>query len=177
MPTACFTGHRQINGEYYSHDNPTKEWLALRNQLQATITSFVKERNVDHFISGMAIGVDSVAVESVALVRAFGGSTVNIVAAIPFPSQASAWPAAAQARWLELRGLCSVNVVVSADPYSPQKMQICNMWMVEHSDYVIAVWDGVQKGGTWNCIQYAQLMGKPVFHIHPITLATVWLQA
>lgn len=176
MTTACFTGHRQVNGAYYNHDNATKEWVALRNHLQTTVQSFMVDGGVDHFISGMAIGVDSVAVESVALVRAFG-HPASLTAAMPFPSQASAWPSAAQARWLELRGLCNENVVVSVDPYTPQKMQIRNVWMVDHSDYVIAVWDGVQRGGTWNCIQYALSADKRVLHIHPITLATTWMQS
>lgn len=175
MPTACFTGHRALNGSYYDHVNPTKEWATLRNQLQATIQNFITARNVNRFISGMAIGVDQLAVESVALVRSFTAVPVTLTAALPFPSQANNWPHNVRQRWVELRDLCNEDVAISPDPYAPQKMQVRNEWMVNNSDYVIAVWNGVQKGGTWNCIQYAQSVGKPVFHIHPATLAVAWI--
>lgn len=177
MPIACFTGHRQVNDAYYNHDNPTKEWAALKNRLESVIQDFITKLSVNHFVSGMAIGVDSVAVEAVALVRAFHGPAVSLTAAIPFPSQSSNWPASTQARWVELCGLCNRIVTTSDDPYTPQKMQIRNEWMVNLSNYVIAVWDGIERGGTWNCIQYALSTGKPVFHIYPITLGTVWRQS
>jgi uncharacterized phage-like protein YoqJ len=49
-------------------------------------------------------------------------------------------------------------------------MQIRNEWMVDNSHFTLAIWNGIQKGGTWNCIQYARKQGKTVWHLHPQTL-------
>lgn len=38
--------------------------------------------------------------------------------------------------------------------------------MVDLADMVIAVWDG-SKGGTGNCVQYAQKKGKEFIRINP----------
>jgi len=38
-------------------------------------------------------------------------------------------------------------------------------WMVDHADEVIAAWDGVKKGGTWETIKYAVLQNKSVYNI------------
>ncbi|PAD70641.1 hypothetical protein CHH83_02225 [Bacillus sp. 7586-K] len=45
-------------------------------------------------------------------------------------------------------------------------MQKRNEWMVDNSDYVIAVWDGT-KGGTGNCVKYAQKQNKYITTIKP----------
>ena len=34
--------------------------------------------------------------------------------------------------------------------------------MVDNSDYVLAVWNGEKKGGTWYTIDYARKKNKPV---------------
>jgi len=48
-------------------------------------------------------------------------------------------------------------------------MQKRNEWMVDHSDYVIAVWDG-SKGGTGNCVKYAIKQEKEILQLNPKTL-------
>jgi uncharacterized phage-like protein YoqJ len=45
-------------------------------------------------------------------------------------------------------------------------MQKRNEYMVDNSDIVIAVWDG-SKGGTYNCVKYAEKLGKKIIVINP----------
>jgi len=52
------------------------------------------------------------------------------------------------------------------DRYYPAKMQKRNEYMVDNSNIVIAVWDGT-KGGTYNCVKYAEKLGKEVIIINP----------
>jgi uncharacterized phage-like protein YoqJ len=42
-----------------------------------------------------------------------------------------------------------------------EAMQLRNIWMVDHADEVWAFWDG-SKGGTANCVKYAERVNKPV---------------
>ena len=171
MATACFTGHRKLGQVYYNKANPSTEWHTLRQYMDQVIKGMIgSPYNVDHFISGLAIGVDLLAAESVAYVRAFGGPVVTLTGAMPFPSQPSRWPEPTRQHWNSVCQLCIKVVSVSADPYSPQKMQIRNEWMVDLSDYVIAVWNGMKSGGTWNCMSYALGKNKSVLAIQPLGL-------
>jgi len=173
MVSVCFTGHRKIDGDYYNHNHPTLAWHFLKQYLTRVIYGVSVKYNVDTYISGLAIGVDQLAIECVREaaphVKSEIGNDLKIIGAKPFPSQANAWPASTRARYEHLCGMCDQIIDVSPDPYSPAKMQTRNEWMVDRSNYVIAAWNGVKKGGTWNCIAYAQTQGKSVFAITPDT--------
>jgi len=46
--------------------------------------------------------------------------------------------------------------VIDQDTYpGPWCYQVRNEWMVDNATHVLAYWDGVKKGGTWNCVNYA----------------------
>lgn len=54
-----------------------------------------------------------------------------------------------------------VVVVTEADDYpGPWVYQKRNEWMVDNADEVLAYWSGKKRGGTWNCIKYANKVGK-----------------
>lgn len=167
MTTACFTGHRQLNGQYYNRSNPSTDWVMLRNYLNTVLMGLTTQESnpTDHFISGLAIGVDTLAAECVGHMRTFVKTPIKLTGAMPFPSQPSKWPQQTQDHFQYICALCNEVVTVSPDPYHPSKMKIRNEWMVDHSDYVIAIWSGIEKGGTWNCITYARSHGKPVLLI------------
>jgi uncharacterized phage-like protein YoqJ len=57
--------------------------------------------------------------------------------------------------------------------YHPAKMQKRNEYMVDNSDFVIAVFDGEQKGGTFNCIKYALNQTNRNLQIHIINPNTL----
>lgn len=166
MLSACFTGHRQLNGVYYNRNNPSTEWYILKQYLNNVLIGLMTQHNcTDHFISGLAIGVDMLAAECVAHARAFSKMSITLTGAMPFPTQPSKWPQQTKDYFQHVRSLCNEVIAVSPDPYHPSKMQIRNEWMVDRSNYVIAIWNGVEKGGTWNCITYARSAGKPILWI------------
>lgn len=37
-------------------------------------------------------------------------------------------------------------------------------YMVDHCDVLLAVWDGVEEGGTWDTIKYAREKGRPIIY-------------
>ena len=56
--------------------------------------------------------------------------------------------------------------MVSEEEYKPWLMQKRNEYMVDLADKVIAVWDS-SKGGTANCVKYAEKVGKEIIRIEP----------
>lgn len=43
--------------------------------------------------------------------------------------------------------------------------EVRNRYMVDHSDLVLAVWDGGKKGGTWRAVSYAFKTSKPLIQV------------
>ena len=43
-----------------------------------------------------------------------------------------------------------------------------NTFMLDRSDFVIAAWNGVEKGGTWDTVKKARAKNMPVFVIDPM---------
>ena len=172
--SACFTGHRKIRGSYYNTANPTPEWAQLKQYLLGIVPQFIIN-GVGVFYSGMAIGVDTVAAEAVGSIR-IQRPDVELIAAIPFPSQPSNWPQASKDNYFRiLNDLCTQKHYVSEDPYEAWKMHARDKFMVDRSHYVIAVWDGREGGGTYITVKHALETGKQVFRVNPESLQGEWL--
>ncbi len=43
--------------------------------------------------------------------------------------------------------------------------EVRNRYMVDHSDLVLAIWDGGKKGGTWRAVSYAFKTSKPLIQV------------
>lgn len=150
----AFTGHRPDKLGGYKLPNET--YIKVCRQ----IDSALKELKPEKVITGMALGVDQWA--------AMIAHKLNIpyLAAIPFEGQEKAWPEASQKAFRLLRKLAAEEVIVSSGGYSVDKMQVRNIWMVDHCDVLIAIWDGT-KGGTGNCVEYAKSVNKEIYYIDP----------
>lgn len=51
--------------------------------------------------------------------------------------------------------------------HSNQKLQIRNVYMLDHQDYLIAVYNGKESGGTYNCLKSAWKKKKEVYYLTP----------
>lgn len=174
MYTLCFTGHRQIQGQYYNGSaNGAGVWANIYHALYAQILFAYDKRNVTTFIAGGALGVDMLASQAVLGLKALRPE-VKLVIARPFPSQACKWPKSMQTLAAAINGHAEVTDV-SSDPYDPKKMIIRDQWMVDRSDYVLAVKEADKiDGGTVKTIQYARVKQKMLGVMDPITLNIVW---
>ena len=108
-------------------------------------------------ISGGALGWDQ------ALAAAAISLKIPTVLALPFEGFECKWPKESQEYLHSLMN--PAEVVFVCDPgYAPWKMQERNKWMVDHSDRVLALWNGTD-GGTANCVRYAEKVGKPITNL------------
>jgi uncharacterized phage-like protein YoqJ len=134
------TGHRPDKLGGYGNRRAFRNLLWLAGNA-------VERLQPEKVISGLAQGWDT-AVAAAALTRG-----VPLVAAIPFKGQENRWPEVAKERYRLMLKMAAEIRIVSTGTYSPEKMQIRNEWMVDHADYLIALFDGSQ-GGTRNCLLY-----------------------
>gem|GEM_PF-349565 len=174
--TACFTGHRPDKyGDYdIKHEKNKPIIKALINAIEVAI----KQENVNRFISGGAIGVDTLAFYSVHKLKEKYPNIKNILS-IPFEQQDKVW-SGEQKKWYR-RMIELADEVIYVDTlddykikdlpigeYNPVKMQKRNEHMVDNSFVVIAFWDG-SSGGTSNCVKYArkQYVDRVLYRIDP----------
>lgn len=156
MITISVTGHRPAKLGGYS---PTAQsrLIAFANHLVREIVPARFE--VSQYITGMALGWD------MAIAEACVANNIPFIAAVPCEGQSNIWPAASQAQWTRLINHAA-RVEILAPAYSPTCMNDRNRWMVDHSDRVVALWNGT-PGGTANCVNYAISINRPYNNAWP----------
>lgn len=162
--TACFTGHRpdKLNG-YNPNEN-----LEIIRSLREIIIDHIENKNVETFVSGMALGIDTWAARIVLKLKDTYPN-IKLISAVPCAKQYSRWRNDDKIIWQNIIDRADDVHYVSNAPYTNWCMQVRNEYMVNTSDYVIAVWDG-SNGGTGNCVKYAKNKNVEITQLHPKTL-------
>ena len=160
--TCCFSGYRpeKLPWGYNEGDG---RCLELKGKLADAVLS-VYFAGIRHYICGMARGADMYFFDEVLKLRG-EYPDVTVEAAIPCEEQASKWPEAERARYFDAVGRCDYETLVSRQ-YTPDCMTRRNMYMVDNSSVLIAVYDG-RFGGTMHTIGYAAKRGLEIIEIRP----------
>lgn len=155
MVRIAVTGHRPDKLGGYS---ATENFKAIRRHMREFL-----EQAPDgelELISGGALGIDQFWME-VGLYL-----DLPVVAALPFRGYDSRWPAESRKKYAQLLDKCQSVHYVSDEGYSPSKLQIRNIWMVDNCDVLVAYWNG-SSGGTQNCYDYAISQNKITNKFNP----------
>ena len=174
MFTIAFTGHRP--NKLWGYDEDKIEYDILFKLIKNKIIDIIKENKEKReflLINGMALGADQLVCAASIVVRSQvkeemkeENKTVYIEAAVPCLNQEKKWPPETQKYYRALLGQVDKITYVWAGEYNSTCMQKRNEYMVDKADVVIAVWDGT-RGGTYNCVEYAQLKHKNIIYINP----------
>lgn len=151
----CFTGHRPSK-----LDISEKE---VKSFLYQEIVKSISE-GYSIFISGMACGVDMWAAEIVILLKK-EYPHIKLVAAVPFEGFEKKRSNAYKEQFYSVLGQAN-DVAYICPQFSYDCFQKRNIWMVDHSSKVIAVWNGT-KSGTKNTIDYAKKCGINTVNVYP----------
>ena len=135
--TCCVTGHRDI---------PQKEINKVKAALRREVDLAVKE-GFTRFMSGFAEGVDQYFAEIV-LEKKKKNPALELIAVIPYQKRLD--NLMEKRRTYEMLEACA-DVVVMQEKYHPSVYSHRNRYMAEHSDRVIAVYDGREKGDGGTC--------------------------
>lgn len=149
--TCCVTGHRDV---------PQKEINHIKGELQREVEKAVTD-GFTCFMSGFAEGVDQYFAEIVLELKK-ANPILDLVAVIPYRKRLD--NLMENGRTYEMLEACA-DVVVIREEYQPSVYSHRNRYMVEHSDRVIAVYDGREKGGTVRTIRFANMMRKELREI------------
>lgn len=147
----CVTGHRSI---------PTEQTAFVQNELRREIEKAIAE-GYTGFMSGFAEGVDQWFAEIVKNKRE-KNPEIKLYAAIPTRKRLHSLQK--KEYTAELLNACA-EITVMQEDYQPSVYAKRNRYMVEHSDRVIAVYDGREKGGTVNTIRLTHRLNKELREI------------
>lgn len=168
MNTCAFTGHRSQHLPFGMNENDER-CVKLKEVLKEQIINLIEAENVTHFITGMALGVDLYAAEIVLDLKA-RYPNITLESAIPCETQAVKWSMAQRERYYDIAAQCDKETMLQSH-YSPDCMDKRNRYMVDHADFIIAVWDG-RPSGTGKTVTYARGRSrKAIIVIDPVTLA------
>lgn len=152
--SAAFTGHR-----FYD--------FSQREFIQERLTSAISEaydHGIRNFISGFALGIDLIAAQLVQSLKC-NLPGISLTAAIPFEGQAeryNIYDKRVYGRLLELAD----KVIVLSDCYYPRCFLDRDEFMVENASYLIAYYDGREKGGTYYTVKKARARGIPIINVY-----------
>lgn len=149
--TCCVTGHRDL-----PQNEINKIKTALAHEIDAAVTD-----GFTCFMSGFADGVDQYFAELV-LERKQTTPALELIAVIPYRKRLDSLNKKTRTR--ELLEACA-DVVVIQEKYLPSVYSHRNRYMVEHSDRVIAVYDGRETGGIAKTIRFTHRMKKELREI------------
>ena len=161
--TCCFTGHRPQHFAF-GFDETSADCLRIKAGLGKQIR-LAAEEGYRIFVSGMALGVDLWAAESVLELRE-ENPDIRLCCVLPCATQASRWKPAQRERYRAVLDRCD-EAAVLRPMYTRGCMFERNRKMVERSSRVIAVYDGRKKGGTGFTVQLARRSGLEVVVLNP----------
>lgn len=156
----CVTGHRP--NKIYGYDIHNKQWTELKKKFKKLLV----KHNCDEAITGMALGVDTVFALAVLELKEEGNGNIKLHCAIPCINHSGKWNKESVVLYNYILSKADTVKLISDEEYKPWLMQKRNEYMVDLADKVIAVWDG-SKGGTYNCVSYAEKRDKEIIRIFP----------
>ncbi len=156
----AITGHRPNSLYGYNLNHPAY------GPIKAAIKEKLVGLGCTELYTGMALGVDQLAALAVLELKD-EGHDIRLHAAVPCRGHSSKWPQASRDLYDAILSKCDEVTLVTDAPYSPQLMQVRNVYMVNQADQVVAVYENGKAGGTKNCVDYALKRGKKVWCIPP----------
>ena len=157
----CVTGHRP-SGFPFSREDDSILFFHYREILSRKIDDLIIG-GCDHFITGMADGADIDFAELV-LKKREERRDIMLEAALPYPYSPRKKTTDDSVKKEKI--LLSCDMVHTVSPrYHKGCMMKRNQYMVDRAEIVLAVWNGEEKGGTWNTLKYAVSKGKIIKYI------------
>lgn len=169
MKTCAIIGHRPTRFKFKYQENNTG-CKRLKKRLHDQFISLYGQ-GVRRFMIGGSLGVDIWSGEILLKLKEqleYGG--IELVLVLPHPGHDARWDQRSKARLASLLAHCSENTTIGTQGNAEDYFKR-NRYMVEHSDYLLAVYDNdrTAHSGTGKTVQYAEKLGKPVILIHPDT--------
>lgn len=164
----CFTGHKPQSLPFGFNEDSLL-CIALKEEMKKEIVKMIEQNFVIHFISGMEIGADLYAAQIVLDLKKQYPHLI-LEGVLPYETQANRWSVKNREQYFDILAACDKTELLQTH-FTENCMQKRNEYMVNNSDYIIAVWNG-KPNSTGKTVKYAQSKGTKIIWIDPVTLIT-----
>lgn len=154
----CCTGHRP-KGFPFKYGVDKQKHYSYQKTLAEKTELAITEYGITNFISGMAVGVDLDFAETVLNLR--NKYPITLECAIPCPNQTLKWSDTDKLRYDSILKRAD-KVSLISKRYDTECMLKRNRYIVDKSELVIAIFNGIEKGGAWYTISYAKKRNKVI---------------
>ena len=166
MEKSCaFTGHRTHKFPW-KRDETDLRCVSLKKTLAEQI-GLLADSGVTQFLTGMAEATDTWAAISVLNLRE-KNPALKLHCILPCKEQADKWTVSSRELYYTILDRADSIVYVNRD-YHKNCMLDRNRFLVEHAATLLAVYNGERRGGTAATMRYAQMKGRKIIVIDPIT--------
>lgn len=163
---ACaFTGHRPKSFPW-KYNESAPDCVLLKEVLSAQIKELAN-RGVTDFLSGMAQGTDLWCSQIILDLRT-KNPALKLHCILPCRGQENKWTTSAQDRYHAILRQAN-EVIYAGQEYSRDCMLIRNRYIVDHSSFLLAIYNGIWRSGTGATVRYALKQGREVIIIDPIS--------
>ncbi len=169
----CFTGYRPAKFPFRLSEND-RAYIDFENALFEGITNLIEE-GCTIFYTGMAMGFDIIAAETVVLLKkARKDLDIKLICVVPFPNQEDGFGSYWKEKYNRIIDNSDEKIIIS-DSYHKGCYQIRNKYMVDNSDFVLTWYDG-KSGGTKNTLDYASSKNRKIFNINNVNAENLAFQ-
>ena len=152
----------------------------MRELLLTVWKEIIQLANEGHtdFYCGMMPGADMLCGLAVCIENSLQlpSQQLHLHCVAPYQQGIAHWSSYWQSCHAELHSKAS-SIHYISEHYTPTCYLMCNRYLVDHADVLLAVYDGRPKGSTAATIQYARRQGKKVIAIHPKKLKATIIPA
>lgn len=145
----CVSGHRNIPKDFDTA------------KLEDIFTRLYKEKGIETFLVGMAVGFDSVCFKVLQKLRK--SLDIKIVGCLPCQNQSERFSLAQKIDYEEMIKGLDQKILVSQE-YSKYCFLVRNRFMVDNSEYLVCYLRR-EKSGTFYTVNYAQKQNKNIIKI------------
>ena len=150
--TCCFTGHRPYKLPWGYNEHGIRFFI-FKNKLQKIIKRIIKKGYI-YFISGMALGADIICAEIIVALKK-KHPNIQLECAIPCLNQTCKWKSNNLKRYNYILSKADKLTYVSSTYYYNGCMQKRNLYMIDNSSLLVAIYNG-KSGGTQQTITLAK---------------------
>ena len=164
--------------ELYGYDTNNVKYDVLNERIERLLVRLIEEKGVTTFLTDGSLGFNKMVYYIVDKLKCKYPHIKNNLA-LPFLTQDSNWNDDFKADYKYMKSKAdSVVYVDSIDAYNitkapkgefhTDKLRICNEYMIDNSDVLVALYRGENRGAVYNCINYADRQKlKGVIKLNP----------
>lgn len=165
--TCAFTGHRPQKFPWRKNE-ADERCVSLKAVLDEQIKKMVDSGYTD-FLSGMACGVDTWAAQTVLALRK-ENPALKLHCILPCKTQTDAWSLSERERYCAI--LKEADSIVWVERANTKGCMLKrNHYLVDHSEALLAIYNGERRSGTAATVNYARKAGREIYILDPATLA------